>query len=58
MLDDPVVEEIRRIKEAHAAQYGYNIRAMVRALQKKQKHEKRAIVSPAPRRVPARRSPR
>jgi hypothetical protein len=32
MPDGPVVEEMRRIKEAHAARYNYDIRAMATAL--------------------------
>jgi hypothetical protein len=32
MHKDPVVEEVRRIKEARAKRYNYDIRAMVRAL--------------------------
>ena len=46
MTEDAVIEEVRRVKKEHAAQYGYDVDAMVRALQEQQKHEKREIVSP------------
>ncbi len=53
MLNDPIMEEIRRVKEEHAARYNYDIRAMARALMEEQKREGRKIVSPP---LPARRS--
>ena len=51
MYKDEIVEEVRRVKEEHAAQYGYDIRAMFRALREKQKKNGRKVVSPAPRRA-------
>jgi len=51
MHDDAIIEEMRQIKERHAAEYGFNIRAMVRALQDKQRQEGRSVVPPRPRRV-------
>ena len=52
MFIDPIVEEMRRIKEAHAAQYGYDVRAMARALRKQQQDAGRKVVTLAPRRLP------
>ncbi len=51
MYKDEIVEEVRRIKEEHAAEYGYDIEAMCRALRAKQKKSGRKVVSPAPRRA-------
>ncbi len=51
MYEDEVIRELRRIKEEHAAQYGYDIRKMVRALREKQEREGRKVVSPPRRRV-------
>ncbi len=51
MYRDEIVEEVRRIKEEHAAEYGYDIEAMCRALREKQKKNGRKVVSPVPRRV-------
>jgi len=53
MHEDPIVEEVRRIKLDHAARYGYDVRKIVRALIEKQKEEKRPLVSFPPRRIPA-----
>ena len=52
MFTDAIVAEVRRIKEAHAAKYGYDVRAMAQALRKQQQHAGRKVVSLAPRRVP------
>lgn len=48
MRNDPVLEEIRRVKEEHAARYDYDVRAMARALKEEQKQGNRKIVSPPP----------
>ncbi len=50
MQRDPIVEEVRRIKEEHAARYNYDIRAMCRSLREEQKRSGRKLVSP-PRRT-------
>jgi len=49
MQRDPIVEEVRRIKEEHAARYNYDIRAMGMALQEEQERSGRKVVSPAKR---------
>ena len=50
MHKDGIVEEVWRIKESHAAQYGYNIRAMARALRRAQRRGGRKVVSLSPKR--------
>ena len=50
MLRDPIVEEMRRIKEAHAARFNYDIRAMGRSLQEEEKLSGRKVVSYARKR--------
>ena len=51
MYRDEIVEEVRRIKEEHAAEYDYDIRAMFRALREKQRKSGRKVASRAPRRI-------
>ena len=53
MKDDPIIEEVRRIKREHAARYGYDVRKIVQALIDKQEKDKRPKVSLPPRRIPA-----
>jgi hypothetical protein len=55
MPDDPIVEEVRRIKEAHASRYNYDIRAMAKALREQQQRSGHRVVSLPRRRVPAQR---
>lgn len=50
MHRDPIVEEMRRIKEARAKRYNYDIRAMARALRVAQRRNRKRVVSLAPRR--------
>jgi hypothetical protein len=37
MMDAPIVEEIRRIRDEHAAKFGYDIEAIVRDLQEQER---------------------
>ena len=48
---DKIVEEVQRIKQEHAAEYNYDIEAMVRALREKQRKNGRKVVPPVPRRA-------
>ena len=51
MKDDPVMEELRRVKDQLAARYGYDVRKMGKALKRQQAKSGRKVVSFAPRRV-------
>jgi len=51
MQHDPIIEELRRIKEEHAARYNYDVRAMGKALQEEQERSGAEVVS-LPRRKP------
>ena len=45
MARDPVVEEVRAIRDAFAKRYNYDIDAIVRALQEASADEGRQVVS-------------
>ena len=49
-MTDPLIQEIRRIKEANAAKYGFNIQAMVEDMRRREKLSGRKIVTLPPRR--------
>ncbi len=49
MKGDSVLEELWRVKEAHAAKYDYDVRAMGEALMAQQDKSGRKVVSPRPR---------
>jgi hypothetical protein len=52
MTSDPVVEELRRIRDALAKEHGYDIRAIVKALQSAEKSSGRQLVALPPKRLP------
>ncbi|MDU9049431.1 MAG: hypothetical protein Q3M30_11300 [Candidatus Electrothrix sp. Rat3] len=59
MIDDPLIEEIRRNRNEYAKQFNYNLDAICRDLEKKQKLSGRKVVSFPPKKptVPPRSVP-
>ena len=53
MLDDPIVDEVRRIRKAYAEQFDYDLRAIAADLRKKEQEHPERLVSFSPK--PARR---
>ena len=51
MIRDPIVEEVRAIRETIAKEYGNNVKGIVEALQRRQAESGRKLVSFPPRRV-------
>jgi hypothetical protein len=51
MWQDPIVAEVRKIREAHAAQYNYDLWAIYAALKKAEEQSQRPKVSFAPKRI-------
>ena len=51
MWQDPIVSEIRQIREAHAAQFNYDLRAIYVALKKTEQESKRKTVAFSPKRI-------
>ena len=52
MWQDPIVEEIHKIREALAAQFQYDVRALGKFFQAQQAEECREVVTRPPRRIP------
>jgi hypothetical protein len=50
MRDDPIVQEVRRIRAAHAARFNYDLDAIVRDLKEQERASGRTFVSFPPRR--------
>lgn len=48
---DPIVEEVRRIREAHAAKFNYDLRAIFQDLKAKEASSGRVYVRYEPRKV-------
>ena len=53
MWQDPIVEEIHKLREALAAKFRYDVQALGKFFQAQQQAEYRVVVTRAPRRVPA-----
>ena len=51
MVRDPIIEEVRAIRDAFAKKHGYNVRAIVQALQREEAESKRTLVSLEPKRL-------
>lgn len=49
MIDDPIVEEIRRVRQAHAARFGFNLKAIVEDFRRQQAESGRTYVRLPPR---------
>ena len=52
MWQDPIVSEVRQIREAHAAEFNYDLRAIVAALKKAEQESNRKTVAFSPKRIP------
>ncbi|MCU0916057.1 MAG: hypothetical protein MUC88_16065 [Planctomycetes bacterium] len=50
-MKDPIVEEVRRARDAHARQFSYDLDAIVEDLQKREKELGLATVSLPPKPV-------
>ena len=53
MWVDPIVEEIRQIREAYAAKFNYDIEAIVKDIQRQQKESGREFVTLPKKRLTA-----
>jgi hypothetical protein len=51
MREDPIVEEVRRVRREHAERLGFNVRAIVRDLKERQRAGGRRYLSLPSRRI-------
>ena len=51
MRDDPIVQEIRKIREAHAARFNFDLKAICADLKQKERDCGHPVVSYPPKRV-------
>ncbi len=50
MLNDPIIEEVRKARDEYAKQFNYNLDAICRDLMKKQEQSGKKVVSFPPKR--------
>jgi hypothetical protein len=51
MWEDPIVAEIRRVREEHAAKFNYDLHAICEDLREQERQSGRKFVSYPPRRI-------
>ena len=49
-MTDPIVEEVRRVRDAHAARFGYDLEAIFRDIKEPEQRSGHVFVSGAARR--------
>ncbi|MDE2899061.1 MAG: hypothetical protein OXO54_12140 [Chloroflexota bacterium] len=49
MIDDPIVEEIRRHRKAHAAEHGHDLARIAEALREREQESDRVLLNPGPK---------
>lgn len=45
MSKDPIVDEVRRVRESEAAKHGFDVKAILSAAKKRQRRSGRKVVS-------------
>lgn len=51
MWHDPIVDEVREIRDAYAKRFGYDLEAIARDLREKEEHQERPLIDPSPRKI-------
>jgi hypothetical protein len=51
MVRDPILEEVRSIRDAFAKEHGYEVKAIVAALQREEAESGRKVISLPPKRL-------
>ncbi len=51
MKDDPIIDEIRQVRETHAARFNYDLRAIYHDLKKQEKQSHRTFITSPPRHI-------
>lgn len=54
MNKDPIVEEVRRVRQTNAARFNYDIEAIVRDLRRRERKQGHKVVSMPPKRPASR----
>lgn len=56
MINDPIVEEIRKHRQEHAERYGFDLRRIAEALRDREKDFRR-VINPGPKYFPTPEAP-
>ncbi|HBL31615.1 MAG TPA: hypothetical protein DD490_32740 [Acidobacteria bacterium] len=50
-MRDPVIEEVRALRDAYAKEHGYDVKAIVAALQKEEAESGQPVITLPPKRL-------
>lgn len=50
MWNDPIVEEVRKIRDAHAREFNYDLHAICEDIRKQERRSRRKLVTLPPKR--------
>jgi hypothetical protein len=53
MTRDPIVDEVRRVREDQAAKHGFDVKAILAASKRRQRRSRRKVVSFVPKKLSA-----
>ena len=56
-MNDPIVDEMHRIRDAHAARFNYDLNAIFRDLKEQERKSGRKFVSFSPRKIDSTETP-
>lgn len=51
MMDDPIVEEVRRYRRQHAERFGHDLKRIVEDLREKERLSAHRQLNPGPKRI-------
>jgi hypothetical protein len=51
MTHDPIIEEVRSIRDAYAKEHGYDVKSIVAALQREEAESGHKVISLPPKRI-------
>jgi hypothetical protein len=57
-MNDPIVDEVRRVRDAHAARFNYDLDAIFQDIKEQEKKSGRKFVSFPPRRIEPNQAPK
>lgn len=57
-MNDPIVDEVRRVRDAHAARFNYDLDAIFRDIKEQEKKSGRTFVSFVPPRAEPKQAPK
>ncbi len=52
MVSDPIIEEIRQIRQEHAKRFNYDLQAIVADLRQQEQQHPERLISPPPKAPP------